>query len=47
MAFNAKINRARAYDIASGNIESIKQELQKMLKDDKNIDYQDVKTEKL
>lgn len=42
MAFNAKINRARAYDVASGNIESIRQELQKMLNDDKNFEYQDV-----
>ena len=42
MAFNAKINRARAYDVASGNIESVREELQKMLKDDKNIEYQDV-----
>ena len=42
MAFNAKINRARAYDIESGNIESVREELQKMLKDDKNIEYQDV-----
>jgi len=42
MAFNAKINRARAYDVASGNIESVREELEKMLKDDKNIEYQDV-----
>ena len=42
MAFNAKINRARSYDVSSGNIESIRDELKKMLKDDKNIEYQDV-----
>lgn len=42
MAFNAKINRARAYDVNFGNIESVRQELQKMLKDDKNAEYLDV-----
>ena len=42
MAFNAKINRARAYDVTFGNIESVREELQKMLKDDKNIEYLDV-----
>ena len=42
MAFNAKINRARAYDVTFGNVESVREELQKMLKDDKNIEYQDV-----
>ena len=42
MAFNAKINRARSYDVSSGNIELIREELEKMLKDDKNIEYQDV-----
>ena len=42
MAFNAKINRARSYDIGSGNIEAVREELQKMLKDDKNIEYKDV-----
>ena len=42
MTFNAKINRARSYDVTSGDIESVREELQKMLKDDKNIDYQDV-----
>ena len=42
MAFNAKINRARAYDVTTGNIESVREELQKMLKDDKNTEYLDV-----
>jgi tetratricopeptide (TPR) repeat protein len=42
MAFNAKINRARAFDVASGDIEQVRLELEKMLKDDKNVDYLDV-----
>lgn len=39
MAFQAKINRALAY--SGGNSKSIKSQLLKMLKDDKNIDYHD------
>lgn len=41
MTFNAQINRATSYDLESGNSKEIKKELNKMLKDDKNIDYQD------
>ena len=41
MAFYAKINRALAFDVNSGNVEEIRELLFKMLKDDKNIEYQD------
>jgi tetratricopeptide (TPR) repeat protein len=41
MAFNARINRALAYQQGFGNVEDIENELRKMLKDDKNIEYQD------
>lgn len=41
MTFNAKINRALAFEGGSGSGEEIKKQLQEMLKDDKNIDYQD------
>jgi tetratricopeptide (TPR) repeat protein len=41
MAFNAKISRALAYQIGTGQQKSIEKELKKMLKDDKNIEYQD------
>ena len=41
MAFNAKINRARSFDTETGDSQQIKAQLQKMLKDDKNIDYLD------
>ncbi|MBE9509926.1 MAG: tetratricopeptide repeat protein [Bacteroidetes bacterium] len=41
MAFNAKINLAGAYDVSMGNSSEIVKELEKMLKDDKNIDYHD------
>lgn len=41
MAFNAQINRAKLYDIASGGSKIIKKELNKMLRDDKNIEFQD------
>lgn len=41
MAFNAKINRALAYQAGTGQKKSIEKELRKMLKDDKNIDFQD------
>lgn len=41
MEFNAKINLAGAYDVSLGNSSEIKKELNKMLKDEKNIDYQD------
>lgn len=41
MTFNAKINRARSFDVASGSSNEIKSELEKMLKDDKNYEFQD------
>ncbi len=41
MAFNAKINRATSFDINNGDSKEIKKQLKKMLRDDKNIDYQD------
>lgn len=41
MAFNAQINRAKLYDISSGGSKIIKKQLNKMLKDDKNIEFQD------
>ncbi len=40
MEFNARINRARCFDISTGSQE-IKTQLQKMLRDDKNKDYLD------
>jgi tetratricopeptide (TPR) repeat protein len=41
MAFNARINRALAYQQGFGGESEIENELIKMLRDDKNIDYQD------
>ncbi|MBL7923237.1 MAG: tetratricopeptide repeat protein [Bacteroidia bacterium] len=41
MAFNARINRARCYDVGSGSADIVKRELQKMLKDEKNKEYRD------
>lgn len=41
MEFNAKINQARLFDAENGDSKLIKQQLTKMLKDDKNIDYRD------
>jgi tetratricopeptide (TPR) repeat protein len=41
MTFNAKINRASSFDISQGNVDEIKKELLKMLKDEKNVDYHD------
>lgn len=41
LAFNARINRARCFDVNSENGESVKRELMKMLKDDKNAEYMD------
>ena len=41
MAFNARINRALTYQEGFGSAGEIEQELLKMLKDDKNIDYRD------
>lgn len=41
MAFNARINRARCYDVSSGNASIVKRELNKMLKDEKNLEFKD------
>ena len=41
MAFRAKINRATSFDVAAGGAKDIIRQLEKMLKDDKNIEYQD------
>jgi tetratricopeptide (TPR) repeat protein len=41
MAFNAHINRALAYEQGFGQAKDIESELNKMLRDDKNLDYQD------
>ncbi len=41
MAFYAKINRALSYETGAGSSKDIKEQLLKMLKDDKNIDYFD------
>jgi tetratricopeptide (TPR) repeat protein len=39
--FNAQISRALAYDVNSKNKDEVKKMLEKMLKDDKNIEYRD------
>lgn len=41
MTFHAKINRALAYEKGFGSVKEIENQLYKMLKDDKNKDYQD------
>ncbi|MBN2484607.1 MAG: tetratricopeptide repeat protein [Bacteroidales bacterium] len=41
MTFNARINMALAYESGTGSRKDIEKQLQKMLRDDKNIDYQD------
>lgn len=41
LEFNARINQAGVFDIESGDINSIKKELNKLLKDIKNLEYQD------
>lgn len=41
MTFNARINMAMAYESGSGSMREIEKQLEKLLKDDKNIDYQD------
>ncbi|MDD4552712.1 MAG: tetratricopeptide repeat protein [Bacteroidales bacterium] len=41
MEFNAKINLAQCYDAKSGNREFIIKKMTRMLKDDKNKDFQD------
>ena len=41
MTFNAKISRAQSFDVAGGNSDQIKAELEKLLKDEKNYDLKD------
>lgn len=41
MAFNAKINMAKSFNAGDENSDDLKNVLRKMLKDDKNSDYQD------
>lgn len=41
MTFNAKINMARSFQAGSGNSQEIIALLTKLLKDEKNVDYQD------
>lgn len=41
MAFNAQINKARLYSAGMADSRPIRKQLAKMLKDDKNIDFQD------
>ncbi len=41
LEFNARISRARTFDIYLNDSREIKEELNKMLKDDKNIEYHD------
>ena len=41
MAFNAKINRARLYQGGSDDGKDIRRQLEKMLKDEKNLEYLD------
>jgi len=41
MAFQSKINMARAYEADNGDSKTILKYLNRMLRDDKNIDYQD------
>lgn len=41
MTFNSKINMARSFEAGSSDGDEIKELLRKMLKDDKNIDFQD------
>ena len=41
MAFNARINQAKCFDVKSGKSSEIVKSLMKMLKDEKNKEYQD------
>ena len=41
MVFNAKMRKAGSFDVGSGNADRLYKELNKMLKDDKNIEYKD------
>jgi tetratricopeptide (TPR) repeat protein len=41
MEFNARINRAKLFDLSSGDTKAIKKELMHMLRDDKNTEFRD------
>ncbi len=41
MEFNARINQAGVFDVETGNIQDIRKELNKLLRDDKNREYRD------
>ena len=41
MAFNAKLNQARSYDVSADNSDEIKKRLNRMLKDKKNLEFRD------
>ncbi len=41
MAFNARINQAESFDVTRENVDEIKKILRKMLRDEKNTEYQD------
>ena len=41
LEFNSRINQAGVFDVESGDVENIEKELKKLLKDTKNIEYQD------
>lgn len=41
MTFNARINKAGSFDVTREDSEEIKKDLKKLLRDKKNIDYQD------
>ncbi|OFX43319.1 MAG: hypothetical protein A2046_08375 [Bacteroidetes bacterium GWA2_30_7] len=41
MVFNAQINRSASFESSYGNSKEIKKQLNKMIRDDKNIDYLD------
>ena len=41
MTFNSRINMAGSFDAAQGNSDEIRKDLKKLLKDKKNIEYQD------
>ncbi|MEQ8325141.1 MAG: hypothetical protein RH916_10725 [Vicingaceae bacterium] len=41
MSFNAKLNQARSYDVSANNSTDIKKRLKRMLRDKKNLEFQD------
>ncbi len=41
MEFNARISQAGVFDVESGDVENIRKELNKLLRDDKNREYRD------